>query len=128
MPLTLAIVDDSSKIRHTLRTFFQLNTDWKICGEAENGAAAIELVQRLRPDLVVLDLSMPVMNGLEAARTMAVISPKTGIVLFTAHTSQQLIAEAEDVGIRAVVQKDGRCSLQLLLKTLSDLTSSAQAA
>jgi len=128
MPLTLAIVDDSSKIRHTLRTFFQSNTDWKICGEAENGAAAIELVQRLRPDLVVLDLSMPVMNGLEAARNKAVISPKTGIVLFTAHTSQQLIAEAEDVGIRAVVQKDGHGSLQLLLKTLRDFTSSAQAA
>lgn len=128
MPLTLAIVDDSSTIRQALRTFFESNTDWKICGEAENGAAAVELVQRLRPDLVVLDLSMPLMNGLEAARNIAVISPKTGIVLFTAHASKHLIAEAEDVGIRAVVQKDGHGSLQVLLKALRDVTSSARAA
>lgn len=128
MPLTLAIVDDSSKIRRTLRTFFQSNTDWKICGEAENGQSAVELVQRLRPDVVVLDFSMPVMNGLEAARNIAAISPKTGIVLFTAHTSRQLLAAAEDVGIRAVVQKDGSGSLQLLLKALADITGSARAA
>lgn len=128
MPLTLAIVDDSAKIRHTLRTFFESNTDWKLCGEAENGRAAIELVQRLGPDLVVLDFSMPEMNGLEAARNIAAISPKTGIVLFTAHASKQLISEADDAGIRAVVHKDGPGALQLLLKALRDVTSPARAA
>jgi len=128
MPLTIALVDDSPTIRQALRTFFEANTDWKICGEAENGAAAIELDQRLRPDLLVLDLSMPVMNGLEAARNIGVISPKTGIVLFTAHSTQQLLADATGIGIRAVVQKDGNSTLQVLLKSLREAAGPARAA
>lgn len=83
MSVKIAIVDDSPSICQILRTFFESKTDWQVCGEAENGAAAIQLVQRLRPDLLVLDLSMPVMNGLDAARRIAAISPSTRIVLFT---------------------------------------------
>lgn len=123
MPASIGIVDDSPQIRQALRSFLETNTDWEICGEAENGQAAIELVQRLNPDLLILDLSMPVMNGFDAARNIIALSPKTGIVMFTAHASDQLLEEARHVGIKAVVPKDGNGSLQLLLTELQEVST-----
>jgi hypothetical protein len=67
MSHTILIVDDSSLIRHTLRSFIEQTNEWQVCGEAENGAVAIEKVKELHPDVVILDLQMPVMDGLEAA-------------------------------------------------------------
>src|ERR1700758_183726 len=75
IPTKIAIADDSPVIRRALRLFLQSSTDWQICGEVENGAAAVALVERLHPDLLILDLSMPVMNGLDAARKILSISP-----------------------------------------------------
>lgn len=125
MPVKIAIVDDSPTIRQALRSFLQSNINWEICGEAENGKAAVELVQRLNPDLLVLDLSMPVMNGFDAAREITAVLPNVGIVMFTAHATQQLLNEAKNVGVKAVVPKDG--SLQLLLTKLRELLSTRAA-
>jgi chemotaxis response regulator CheB len=74
---TVLIVDDSAEIRRSLRSWFEQRGDWRVCGEAENGAIAVERVKSLSPDVVILDLSMPVMNGLEAARKIGSIAPKT---------------------------------------------------
>src|SRR5215469_13863101 len=93
-------------------------TDWELCGEAPDGGAAVFLARRFQPDLMVLDLSMPVMNGLEAARKIAVISPKTRVVLFTAHACDQLSRDADGVGIRAVVAKNGNGTVERLISTL----------
>jgi chemotaxis response regulator CheB len=60
-----------------------LNSSWEVCGEAENGEVAIEKASRLHPNLVILDLQMPVMNGLEAARRIAQVSPETTMIMFT---------------------------------------------
>jgi DNA-binding NarL/FixJ family response regulator len=128
VPLTIAIADDSFAIRSALRLFIESNTDWDVCGEADDGQAAVFLVQRLKPDLLILDFSMPVMNGLEAARKIARVSPKTRIVLFTAHGCEQLNRQAESVGIRAVIPKDGSASLQRLINVLRDTKETAQAA
>src|SRR5579859_1134993 len=103
----ISIADDSPAIRRCLRLFIQSNTDWQICGEAENGEAAVALVERLHPDLLILDLSMPGMNGLDAARKIIPTCPGTGIVLFTGHTTAQLLTEAKSIGIRSVIPKDG---------------------
>src|SRR5689334_18678177 len=65
MAFKILIVDDSSTIRHLLRLFIEHDTDWQVCGEAENGQIAIEKVIELEPQAVILDLSMPIMNGLE---------------------------------------------------------------
>lgn len=75
MGFQILIVDDSPPIRKCIRTHIELKTDWKVCGEAENGQVAIERVKALNPDLVVLDMSMPVMNGLDAARQIRKTSP-----------------------------------------------------
>ena len=63
----ILIVDDSAIIRHSLRACIENNTDWEVCGEAENGEVAVEKVRQLHPDVVTLDWQMPVMNGFDAA-------------------------------------------------------------
>ena len=125
MPTKIAIADDSPVIRHFLRLFIQTSTDWQICGEAEDGEAAVALVERIHPDLLILDLSMPVMNGLDAARKILPISPGIGIVLFTAHVSEQLLREAKSIGIRAVLPKDGKTSVDDLIAALREVPRAA---
>jgi DNA-binding NarL/FixJ family response regulator len=105
MPLKILIVDDSSPIRHLLRFFIEHNTDWEVCGEAENGLIAVGKVAELKPNAVILDLSMPVMNGLEAAREISLLNPSVQMVMFTMHTNEQLRKDAEAVGIKDVISK-----------------------
>lgn len=118
MPIKIAIADDSAAIRSTLRMIIESNTDWDLCGEAPDGEAAVFLAQRFKPDLMILDLSMPVMNGLDAARKIACISPATRMVLFTAHACEQLSRDADSVGIRAVIAKNGKDTVERLISTL----------
>jgi two-component system response regulator AlgR len=75
MSVKIPIVDDSPQGRTVVRSCIEQDTDWTVCGEAENGDAASPMVVGLRPQFVVLDLSMPGMNGLEMARRISVISP-----------------------------------------------------
>jgi DNA-binding NarL/FixJ family response regulator len=84
------IVDDNALIRETLRTYLEAKTDWQVCGEAENGKVAIDKVQELKPNVVILDFQMPVMNGLDAARLIAKSAPNTVIVMLTMHDGPQL--------------------------------------
>jgi two-component system, NarL family, response regulator NreC len=102
---SILIVDDSAQLRYALRSWIEREKDWEICGEAENGKAAVEKVKELRPDVVILDLEMPVMNGLEAGREIAQLSPDTAMVMFTMHCSEQLVKAARAVGIKEVVSK-----------------------
>jgi DNA-binding NarL/FixJ family response regulator len=90
-----------------VRSHIEANSEWDVCGEAENGLVAIERVKELRPDLVILDFQMPVMNGLEAAREIARLSPDTAIVMLTMHSSDQLSTDARAAGIKHVVSKSG---------------------
>ncbi len=121
MSTTVLIVDDSADIRRSLRSWFEQRGDWRVCGEAENGAIAVERVKSLSPDVVILDLSMPVMNGLEAARKIGSIAPKTAMVLFTMHSSDRLVKDAQEVGIRDVISKlEGPA---MLLATIESIAS-----
>ena len=113
MPLKILIVDDSPPIRHLLRFFIEHSTDWEVC-EAENGEIAIERVVQLHPDAVILDLSMPVMNGLDAAREISRIAPAVQMVMFTMHSSEQLRREAEAAGIKEVISKTDTIAGHLL--------------
>jgi DNA-binding NarL/FixJ family response regulator len=114
MSFKILIADDSSAIRHLLRFFIEHNTDWQVCGEAENGQIAVEKVAELNPHAVILDLSMPVMNGLEAAREIARIAPNVQMVMFTMHTSEQLRQDAQAAGIKAVISKSDTITDHLL--------------
>ncbi|HKB98927.1 MAG TPA: response regulator transcription factor [Terriglobales bacterium] len=105
MSYSILIVDDSAVIRHSLRSCLEQYPDWRVCGEAEDGRAAVEKVKELHPDGVILDLQMPVMDGLAAARQITVIAPKTAMVMFTMHSDGQLLKAARAVGIQDVVSK-----------------------
>ncbi len=105
MAFKILIADDSSSIRQLLRLFIKHHTDWQVCGEAENGQVAVKKVMELKPHAVILDLSMPVMNGLEAAREITRVAPDVQIVMFTMHTSEQLRRDAEAAGIKDVISK-----------------------
>lgn len=101
----ILIVDDAAAIRRALRTSIERRTGWKVCGEAENGKMAVDMVRELDPDVVVLDLSMPVMNGLEAARHIAALAPRTRMLMFTLHAQPELVRQAQKVGISHVISK-----------------------
>jgi DNA-binding NarL/FixJ family response regulator len=105
MAVKILLVDDNAVVRRALRCSIESQTDWEVAGEAENGKVAIELVQRSSPDIIILDLSMPVMNGLDAARHIKALSPQTRILLFTLHASPQLTEDARRAGINDVLSK-----------------------
>ena len=106
MPIRILIVDDSVFVRRSIRSCIETNTDWLVCGEADDGQAAIEMVRELKPDLVILDLAMPMMNGLDAARQISAIMPNLPMIMFTMLDCTRLLkATAQAAGIRHVFSK-----------------------
>jgi DNA-binding NarL/FixJ family response regulator len=103
--LKILIVDDHIAIRSALRMELSGHPRWKVCGEAQNGQEAIEKVQRLRPDLVILDISLPVLNGFETSRELRRIAPNIKILLHSAHESPFLDTAARDAGADAIANK-----------------------
>lgn len=105
MPFSVLIADDNPTVRRSLRTLIEVSTEGKVCGEADNGAVAIEQAVTLRPDVVILDLGMPVLNGLEAARQISQNVPRAALLMFTMHANEHLARVADEVGIRRVISK-----------------------
>ncbi len=105
MRKTVLIVDDNAFIRHALFEIFQRETDFEVCGVAENGSEAIDQAGLLRPDLIVLDLSMPVMNGLEAARILKQLMPSVPLIMYSAFEDRFSAQKARLSGIAELVSK-----------------------
>lgn len=99
------LVDDNAIVRSAVCPLFDSHRRFVVCGEAEHGREAIEKASSLRPDLIVLDMSMPVMNGLEAAPLLIKILPNVSLILFTTHDFPELQQVARAAGIHAVVLK-----------------------
>jgi two-component system nitrate/nitrite response regulator NarL len=117
------IVDDSPAIRRSLRTSLEQRTGWQVCGEAENGQDGVDQALRFNPDLIVLDLSMPVMNGFQAARELQRLLPRIPIVLFTTFSNAQVEREAFAAGVKAVQSKSA--GLAPLLEVMYTLLQAA---
>jgi DNA-binding NarL/FixJ family response regulator len=105
MAIKILLADDNAVLRRALRLSIESQTDWKIAGEAEDGQVAVELVRQSSPDVIILDLSMPVMNGLDAARKIRALTPNAYILLFTLHDYPQLAEDARKVGVDEVLSK-----------------------
>jgi DNA-binding NarL/FixJ family response regulator len=99
------IVDGNQVVRQALRDLFTREGDFNVCGEAEDGRQGVEKAQMLQPDLIVTDLSMPVMNGLEETRILKKVMPTVPVIIFTAHSDPFLEKEAAAAGVSAVVSK-----------------------
>ena len=124
MPFKILIVDDSALVRRALRLCIETSGDCDVCGEAENGKIAVERVEELHPDIVILDLQMPVMNGLEAAKEISRIAPGSALVMLTMHSYATLADDARAAGIMEVLSKTDAVP-NLLLDTIRRLCASA---
>ena len=105
MVRSVIIVDDNPAVRKLLCQVFTTAGDFSVCGEAENGREAVEKAQRLHPDLIVTDLAMPIMNGLEEARILKQLIPTVPVILYTMHGGSSIEKEARLAGAYAVVSK-----------------------
>ena len=115
---SVLIVDDSPLIRRLLRAALT-ESEWVVCEEAANGREGIVKAQELRPDVVVLDLAMPEMNGLQTARVLKRIMPTTPLLMFTSHLVPNLEEEAASAGIQKVVSKsDGAPAVMSAIRSL----------
>jgi two-component system nitrate/nitrite response regulator NarL len=99
------IADDHPLIRKTVRSTLQAHPDFEVVGEAVDGATAIEEAKKLKPDVVILNITMPVKNGFEAAREIKMILPESAIVILSSNADQRFVEEAKRVGARAYVAK-----------------------
>jgi DNA-binding NarL/FixJ family response regulator len=117
MPSKILVADDNPVVRTALRHLLQDSNSWEIV-EAVNGQEAISTTVELRPDLVILDLVMPVMDGLTAAREISRILPEVPLLMCTMHTSRQLEAEARKFGVRGIVSKADSSLLLSLVQQL----------
>ena len=119
------LVDDNTGVRSLLRQLFESEPDFEVSGEAENGRDAVEKAENLKPDLIILDLSMPVMTGLDAAPLLRKLLPDTRIILFTVQEGREVEQLACAAGIHAVVSKSQAAS-KLILQAQALLVSAEQ--
>ena len=113
MTKSVLIADDQEVIRRMLCRLFDSQSDFEVCGEAKNGQEAIEMAQVLSPDLIMLDLSMPVMNGIEAACELKRLMPMTPIIVFSEFSDVFSEREARTSGVAALVSKTESLSVLL---------------
>lgn len=99
------LADDHDVVRHGLRLLLEEEPGWKVCGEARNGRDAVDMIRTLRPDVAILDVEMPEMNGLEAARQIGMEAPGVELLIFTMHESDELVAQVFAAGARGYLVK-----------------------
>lgn len=119
MPKRILIVEDEVSVRTAIRTFLEHHSRFEVCGEAANGVEALEKAAALRPDLIVLDLSMPVMNGVEVASLLRAKMPLTPVVVYTMFDDVLGKSLTATLGIAAIVSKpDGLAKLLARIEAL----------
>jgi DNA-binding NarL/FixJ family response regulator len=119
-PLRILIADDHDLMRRGVKTLLQSRAGWEVCGEAKTGREAVERTEDLNPDIVILDIGMPDLNGVEAARRIRKVSAGTEILILSMHYSEQLIREIVDAGVRGyIVKSDSDRDLLIAVETLA---------
>jgi DNA-binding NarL/FixJ family response regulator len=96
--ITVLLADDNKVVRTEFRRILELEADFEVLGEAKNGHQAVAMVKKLRPSLVLMDLAMPLLNGLQATRQILIAVPATKVLMLSAHSDEAYIAEAVNSG------------------------------
>ena len=124
MVKSVLIADDNAFVRQRLGELFSREPDFEVCAVAENGRKAIEKAEESHPDLILLDLSMPVVNGLDAARALKRLMPKVPIVMFSVYSDSFTEKEARSAGVSALVSKfEDTSALVRIARNLVDTTA-----
>src|SRR5947209_10717587 len=105
MPFRILVADDHEVVRRGLCALLQAQPDWEICGEANDGREALERQHKLKPYVVILDIGMPSLNGLEATRQILRLNPQTKVLILTLHDSDQVVREVLNAGARGFLLK-----------------------
>ena len=105
-PLRILIADDHSVVRAGLRAMLESRSGWEVCAESVDGRDAIEKAVKLKPDIAILDIGMPLLNGVEATRRIRAASPSTEILILTMHESDDLVQQVVEAGARGYILKD----------------------
>jgi DNA-binding NarL/FixJ family response regulator len=127
MPYRILIADDHTLVRKVLKTTLENHPGWQVCGQAANGLEAVQKAAELHPDLIILDFSMPLIDGLQAARRILSASPGVPILIFTNYYFPLLVEEAEAAGVRQVIDK-GLAGHELVLAVETMLNGSGRPA
>ncbi len=101
----ILVADDHELMRRGMRVLLEAQPNWSVVGEAVNGREAVHMARELKPDVVILDITMPDVNGLEAARRILSDNPSMPILMFTMHSSKELVTAARDIGARGYLMK-----------------------
>lgn len=117
--VTLLLAEDHAVVREGLRSLLGVCSDFEIVGEAANGRDAVDLVRKLRPDIVVMDIAMPLLNGFEATRQMLIVAPKTKVLVLSAHSDDEYVDHMVAVGASGYVVKQN--SGQVLVQAIREI-------
>jgi DNA-binding NarL/FixJ family response regulator len=119
--LRILIADDHDLMRRGVKALIGSHAGWEVCGEAQTGREAVSQAETLKPDVLILDISMPDLNGLEAARRIRKGSPATEILILSMHYSDQLIRDILEAGVRGyIVKSDSDRDLVIAVETLAN--------
>jgi DNA-binding NarL/FixJ family response regulator len=118
--MRILIADDNERVRHGIAEILSCEASWEICGEARDGSEALRKAQELQPDLILLDISMPSMNGLEVARLLRREVPEARILVISHHDSVQLLPRVIEAGAHACVDKSNlNADLLVTIKSIA---------
>src|SRR6202046_997205 len=119
--LRILIADDHDLMRRGVKALLQSHAGWEVCGEAHTGREAVAKAEELKPDIVILDISMPDLNGVDAAKRIRKGSPDTEVLILSVHYSDQLIRDILEAGVRGyIVKSDSDRDLIIAIETLSN--------
>ena len=120
-PLRILIADDHEVMRNGVRELIEHEPGWQVCGTAATGREAVEAAKKLRPEVVVLDMTMPELDGLEALREIKRALPDVEVVIFSAYHSEEVIEQLFDAGAKSYIQKaDAGRSLVAAIKSIAE--------
>jgi len=119
--LRVLVADDHEVMRTGVRALIEQEPGWQVCGTATNGQEAVDVARKLKPDVVILDMTMPELDGLEALREIKRALPNTEVVIFSAHHSEEVIGQLFEAGAKSYVQKsDASRHLVAAIKSLAE--------